>query len=292
MAPEPTSLDPHFHNLTPNSSLASHIFDSLVIGDEHYRLKPGLAVSWKLVDKTNWEFKLRKGVSFHDGSPFTADDVLFSFARAPDVPNSPSSFASFIKGKTLLKVDSHTIRIKTSNPHLLMPIDMSRVPIVSKKHGLHAKTEDYNSGKAVIGTGPFVLKEYVPGDRIVLRKNPDYWDEKTVWEQVVFRPIKSGPARLAALLAGDVDMIDSVPTADISGLKSSNRVKLFQTPSSRIIYFHMDRFRDHSPFIRSKSGEKIANPLKKLKVRQALSLAINRDAIVSNVMEGVAVKAG
>ncbi len=292
IASEPTSLDPHFHNLTPNNSMASHIFDSLVIRDERHRLKPGLAVSWKPIDKTTWEFKLRKNVKFHDGSPFTADDVIFSFARAPEVPNSPSSLATFTKGKTFSKIDPHTIQIKTEHPHPLMPIDMSRVPIVSKKHGEGAKTEDYNSGKAMFGTGPFVMSEFVPGDRIILTRNTDYWGGSPVWDRVIFKPISSSPARLSALLAGDVDLIDNVPTANIAGLKNNDRIELFQIPSSRVIYFHMDQFRDSTPFIRSKSGDQIANPLKKLKVRKALSMAIDRDAIVSRIMEGVAVKAG
>lgn len=292
LASEPTSIDPHFHNLGPNNALSRHLFDRLINTDERQRLKPGLAVSWKPLEDTTWEFKLRKGVKFHDGSPFTADDVLFSFKRAPEVPNSPSSFATYTKGKSLVKIDDYTIHFKTERPYPLMPNDVSTLPIVSKKIGQNAKTEDYNSGKAAIGTGPFVFVENVPGDRIVFKKNPNYWGEKAIWDKVTLKPIKSGPSRVAALLAGDVDLIAGVPTIDIEKLKTNDKIQLSQGGSNRVIYLHIDHNRDKSPFVKAKDGGDIENPLKNLKVRQAISKAINRDAIVSRVMEGVAIKAG
>src|SRR5262245_31121125 len=159
LAAPPSAMDPHFHNLSPNNSLLSHIFDQLVHQDENQALIPGLAESWKAVNDTTWEFKLRKGVKFHDGSPFTADDVLCTFARAPNVPNSPSSFGLYLKGKTAEKVDDHTVLIKTKDPQPLVPNDLSTINIVSKSAGCGAKTEDYNAGKASIGTGPFKFAE-------------------------------------------------------------------------------------------------------------------------------------
>ncbi|MDF3011770.1 MAG: transporter substrate-binding protein [Burkholderiales bacterium] len=131
VAAEPTSMDPHFHNLTPNNSMLSHIFEYLVDQDERQRLQPGLAESWKAIDDTTWEFKLRRNVKFHDGTPFTADDVLFSFERAPNVEGSPSSFGIYAKGKTLTKVDDHTVHIKTAAPYPLMPNDVSQIFIIS-----------------------------------------------------------------------------------------------------------------------------------------------------------------
>ena len=113
---EPSSIDPHYHNLGPNNQLARHIFDRLVHSDENQRLGPGLAVSWKAINDTTWQFKLRQGVTFHDGTPFTADDVIFTFERAPNVEASPSSFALYTKGKTLKKIDEYTIHIITENP--------------------------------------------------------------------------------------------------------------------------------------------------------------------------------
>lgn len=289
---EPTSIDPHFHNLSPNNSLARHVFDRLVHTDETQTLTPGLAESWKPVDDTTWEFKLREGVKWHDGSPFTADDVVFTFERAPNVPNSPAGFGLYIKGKTAVKVDDHTVHIKTEKPYPLMANDMSTIIIVSKKHGEGASTEDYNSGKAAVGTGPYKFKEYVPGDRIVFTRNDDYWGGKPAWDNVIFKPIKSSPSRVAALLAGDVDLIEQVPTTDIEKLKTDPNVSLNQGTSNRVIYLHLDRFRDASPFIKAKDGGDIKNPLKNLKVRQAITKAINRPAIVDRVMEGVAIPAG
>src|SRR5262245_12546222 len=292
LSAEPSAMDPHYHNLTPNNSILSHVFERLIATDEKQRLMPGLAESWKVVNDTVWEFKLRQGVKWHDGTPFTADDVLFTFERAPNVPNSPSSFASAVKGKTIKKLDDYTIQIATPAPHPLMPNDLSNLLIVSKKYGDGAKTEDYNSGKAAIGTGPYKFVSFVPGDRIELVRNDDYWGKKPQWQKVTFKPIKAGPARVAALLAGDVDLIEDAPTADIERLKSDPKVGISQCVPRRVIYFHMDQFRDETPFIKAKDGSAIKNPLRSQKVRLALSKALNRDAIVSRVMEGVAIPAG
>ncbi len=292
LASEPTSMDPHYHNLTPNNSLLSHIYDALVMQDEKQNLVPGLAVSWRPVDETTWEFKLRRGVKFHDGSPFTADDVIFTFQRAPDVEGSPSSFGTYTKGKTLVKVDDYTLLIKTERPYPLMPQDVSTVMIISRKNGEGARTADYNSGKAAIGTGRYKFAEYVPGDRIVMERNEAWWGNKPEWTRVTFKPIKSGPSRVAALLAGDVDIIEQTPTVDIERLEKNPKLNLSQGISNRVIYLHLDHARDDSPFVRAKDGSPIKNPLKDRRVRLAISKAINRDAIVSRVMEGLAIKAG
>ncbi len=292
LAAEPSAMDPHFHNLTPNNALLSHIFERLVETDPAGKLVPGLAESWKVLDGNIWEFKLRAGVKWHDGAPFTADDVVFTFERAPNVPNSPSSFASSIKGKTLKKIDDLTIQVSTPAPAPLLPTELTNLLIVSKKSGDGAKTEDYNSGKAAVGTGPFKFGSFVPGDKIEMVKNPDYWGTKAAYDKVTFKPIKAGPARVAALLAGDVDIIDDVPTADIERLKKEPKISLSQGVSNRVIYFHMDQFREETPFIKAKDGSAIKNPLRDKRVRLALSKAINRDAIVSRVMEGVALPAG
>lgn len=289
---EPTSIDPHYHNLGPNSAIADSIFDGLVRQNEKQQLIPGLAVSWKAVDDTTWIFNLRKGVKFHDGTPFTADDVLFTFERVPNVPKSPSSFATFTKGKTLTKIDDYTVQIKTAKPMPLTPNDVSQVAIISKKAAEGASTEDYNSGKAAIGTGPFKFVKWVPGDRLILQRNDDYWGAKPEWAVVNIRVIKSAPARVAALLSGDVDFIDNVPTTDIARLKKEQGLSLSQGISNRVIYLHLDQDRDDSPFVKAKDGGAVKNPLKDKRVRQAISKAINRDLIVERVMEGVAIPAG
>ncbi|MCL6282428.1 ABC transporter substrate-binding protein [Ruegeria sp. 2012CJ41-6] len=292
LASEPTAMDPHFHNLGPNNAMAFHIYDRLVAQDEKQNLTPGLAVSWQPIDDLTWEFKLREGVTFHDGSDFNADDVLCTIARAPDVPNSPSSFGAYLKGKTAEKIDDYTVHIKTAEPYPLMANDISTIPIVSDSAGCAATTEEFNAGTAAVGTGPFKFGNYKPGESITMLRNDAYWGDAPAWTEVEFRPIKSGPSRVAALLAGDVDMIAGVPTTDIATLEANEDIQLSQGVSNRVIYLHLDQFRENSPFVKGNDGAEIKNPLMDPKVRTAISKAINRDAIVDRVMEGVALPAG
>ena len=292
LSSEATSVDPHFHNLTPNNQIATHIFGGLINQDHKQTLLPGLAVSWKPIDDLTWEFKLREGVKFHDGTAFNADDVVCSFTRAPDVPNSPSSFGTYTKGKTVTKVDDTTIHIKTEKPYPLMANDVSLIHIVSNEKGCGGTTEQFNNGEATVGTGPYKFVSYTPGEKIVLTGNPDYWGDKPAFADVTLRPIKSSPSRVAALLAGDVDMIDGVPTADLAKLKENGDLQISEGVSNRVIYLHLDHFRDDSPFVKAKDGGPIKNPLRDARVRKAISMAINRDAIVERVMEGQAIKAG
>ncbi|WP_208984523.1 MULTISPECIES: ABC transporter substrate-binding protein [unclassified Stappia] len=289
---ESTSIDPHFHNLGPNNQLGFMMFDRLANPDERQNFQPGLAVSWKPVDSTTWEFKLREGVKFHDGTDFNADDVICTFERAPSVPNSPASFDTYIKGKTFIKIDDYTIHVKTAEPYPVMVNDLGNVAIISNEGGCQGTTEEFNSGKAAAGTGPFKFVEYVPGDRIVLAANEDYWGGKPIWDKVTLKPIKSAPSRVAALLAGDVDVINGVPTTDIETLKSRDNVVLSQGVSNRVIYLHLDHFREASPFVKANGGGDIKNPLMDVKVRKALSKAISRELIRDRVMEGQAIPAG
>jgi peptide/nickel transport system substrate-binding protein len=292
LASEPTSIDPHYHSLSPNIGISQHIFDRLVASDATERLVPQLAESWKVSeDGLVWEFKLRQGVKWHDGSPFTADDVIYTFERVPTVPNSPGLFSFATKGKTLTKVDDHTLRMASATPAPLTPNDLTSVFIVSKKHAATATTPDFNSGKGAIGTGPFKFETYVPGDQIVVVRNDDYWGEKPAWARVTFKPIKSGPSRASALLAGDVDVIDDVPTTDIEKLRGDARLDIAQVASNRSIFFVMDQFRDETPFITAKDGTAIKNPLRDKRVRLALSKAVNREAMVARVMERAALPA-
>jgi len=290
-----TSLDPHFHNLTPNNSLGRHVFETLVRQDESQRMQPGLAESWKAINDLEWEIKLRKGVKFHNGQDFTADDVIATFKRVPNVPNSPASFAFFVRPIVEIKaVDPLTLRLKTDKPHPLLPNDMGAVMILPKSVAETAKTEDFNSGKAMIGTGPYRLVEYVAGDRVVLKRNEAYYGQKPAWENVRFKMIPSAPARVAALLAGDVQMIEGVPTADIANLSKDRRVSISSAVSNRIIYLHMDSGREkNSPFVTTTDGKPMeANPLRDPRVRRAISKMIDRDTIVSRIMEGQGVSAG
>ncbi len=291
LASEPSSVDPHYHNLSPNNMLSRQVFEPLVGQDSKQALEPSLAESWKAVDDNTWEFKLRRGVKFFDGTDFTADDVIATFKRLPNVPRSPSSFASFIAGQTIEKVDSHTIRIKTAAPAPLVPTNLSTFGIVAKACAEGSSTEDFNAMKCQGGTGPFKYTEFKPGDRITMERNNAYWGKKADWEKVSFRFLTAAPTRVAAMLAGDVDVIEGVPPSDMARLKANANLSVVEELSNRVIYFHMDHFRETSPFITAKDGSAIKNPLRDLRVRQALSMAINRPAIVERIMEGAAVPA-
>lgn len=290
-----TTVDPHFHNLTPNNGMAAHVFETLVKTDPALKTYPGLAESWKALSDTEWEFKLRKDVKWHNGEPFTAEDVAATIKRIPNVPNSPASFAVFVRAITDVNiVDAHTIRFKTKEPYPLLPADMVSVAIVPKAIAETAKTEDFNSGKAMIGTGPFRFEQFVSGDRVVLTRNKDYYGTQPDWDKVTFRMITSAPARVAALLSGDVHMIEGVPTADAAKLKTDKRVEVSNAVSNRMIYLHMDSDRKtNSPFITAADGKPMeANPLVDARVRRAISKMIDRNVIVSRVMEGQAIPAG
>jgi len=289
-----TSIDPHFHNLTPNNNIGAHVFDTLVMKEPGGRIKPGLAESWRAVDDTTWEFTLRKGVTFHDGSNFTAADVIFSLDRIPNVPNSPSPFTTYTKQVTeKIVVDPWTLRLKSAAPYPQMPNDMSTVLIVSSKSAAHATTDDFNTGKAAVGTGPFKFVRWQKGDRSELARNDAYWGPKAPWDRVTFRIITSDPTRVASLLAGEVRAIENVPTTDLAKLAGNKDLAIYRTVSVRLMYLHLDTARDRTPFATDKAGKPLdKNPLRDLRVRRAMSKAINRPALVERVMEGAGVVTG
>jgi peptide/nickel transport system substrate-binding protein len=288
-----TALDPHYHNVTPNNNVGAHIFGYLVMRNERSQLVPGLATEWKTIDPTTWEFKLRRGVKFHDGSDFTAADVVASIERVPTVPNSPSPFTAYSKQiREMIVVDPWTIRFRTATPYPLMPSDMTQILIISKA-AAKATTDDFNSGKAAIGTGPYRLVRYAKGDRIELARNDGWWGGPTPWEKVTLRLLPQDASRVAALLSGDVQVIENVPTSDAAKLKQDKRLGVYRTVADRLIYLHMDSDRDVSPFVTDKAGKPLAkNPLKDPRVRKAISKAINRPAMVEKVMEGEAIASG
>ena len=285
-----TSIDPHFHNLTPNINVTNHIFETLVNKDARGQLRPGLAESWRTIDDVTWEFRLRRGVKFHDGSDFTAADVAYSIDRVPTVPNSPSPFTTYtrqIVEKTV--VDPHTIRFKTAAPYPLMPNDMGTIMIVSSRAAKGAATEDFNAGKAAIGTGPFRFVRWQKGDRVELARNDGYWGGKAPWDRVVFRILTSDPTRVASLLANEVRAIENVPTADLARVSKQADLSVYRVVSHRVMYLHIDSNRDKSPHVTDKAGRPLdRNPLKDARVRRAISKAINRQALVDRVMEGAA----
>ena len=294
MGADVTSVDPHFVNLFPNNNIAWHVFDALVMLDGDSRLIPGLATSWKQIGDDTWEFKLRAGVKFHDGSDFSAEDVKFSIERPATVKNSPGAFTIYTRAiKSIQIVDPLTIRLRTEGPYPLIPTDLSSLAIVSAKAAANAGTEDFNSGKAAVGTGPFKFARWARGDRIELARNDAYWGPKPPWDNATFRLIPNDPARVAALLSGSVQAVENLPTADMARLRANRDFVLHRSISHRLIYLHLDSSRDKAPFIFDNDGKPLdKNPLKDVRVRRAISKAVNRDAIRDRVMEGAAQPTG
>ncbi|EFH09838.1 ABC transporter substrate-binding protein [Pseudoroseomonas cervicalis] len=290
-----TSIDPHFANAAPNSAFARHIFETLVVRSPEGRPMPNLALSWTPVSDTEWEFKLRPGVTWHDGKPFTAEDVIFSFNRIPNVPNSPASFAGNIRTVTKVEaVDPLTLRITTSAPTPNLPIDLAGAFIVSRHVGEGASTADYNSGKAAIGTGPYRLLSYAAGSGIEVERNPAWWGPKQDWDRVSFRIIPNPGARTAALLSGDVDLIAAPSSTDLPRLRQEANIRIFERLGSRSLFLSPDFSRTgDSPFITDNEGRPLGkNPLLDLRVRQALSLAISRQGLAERVQQGMAEPTG
>jgi peptide/nickel transport system substrate-binding protein len=190
-------------------------------------------------------------------------------------------------------LDPHTIVFKTATPHVLLPSDLGSVLIVSRLHGEKAATEDYNSGKAAIGTGPYKFAEYVPNQNVVFKANYAYWGGEEPWDRVTFKILSNPAARVAALLSGDVQMIESVPTADIARLAQDKNFSLADKVSNRVIYVHLNQSTEKAPpFVTAKDGKPLdKNPFRDARVRKALSIGINRDAIADRIMEKKAVPA-
>jgi peptide/nickel transport system substrate-binding protein len=304
LASEPTAVDPHYHDLTPNNALAAHIFDSLVLQDEKQGLMPGLATGWENDGKNRWTFKLRQGVKFSNGRDFSAQDVIFSFCRTLNNETKVSGSFADITGN-FAKVetpDAHTLVIETKEPEPLLPTLLSGLPILTAsivQHGTISYdlankcgvtgpwpvVNTFNDGTAAIGTGPYKLKSYVRGSAIELERNPNYWGKAEPWESVRFVPVTNAGPRLAGLLAGDYDVIENPAARDLGRIKNDKRFAHVITPSTRVIYFQLDVGRDESPFVKAPDGK---NPLKDPRVRKAMSLAIDREAIVKRIMDGAA----
>jgi peptide/nickel transport system substrate-binding protein len=250
------SIDPHFHVYTPNSAVARHIFDGLTQVDARGRIQPGLASSWQAIGDDVWEFKLRPGVVFHDGGKFTARDVVFTMHRAPNVPNSPSSYGQYTKTiESVEAVDDTTVRIHTKGPAPTLPVDLSQVAIISQAAAEGKTTQDFNSGVAAVGTGPYRFVEWVSGDHLTLARNESYWGGVEPWARVTRRAIPNDGSRVAALLAGDVDIIEGVPAADRSRLAARADLALHECDATRIVYIQMDSARDVSPGISDTKGD-------------------------------------
>jgi len=238
-----TSADPHFTVLGSNSALARNVFDGLINQDDTQRLAPALAVSWRALDTTNWEFKLRDGVKFHDGSEFGAEDVAASIRRVATIKNSPNSFLPFVRPiKAVTIVDRLTLRIETTAPYPLLPAALSRIAIVPRGAELLGQ-EGFNAATQAHGTGAYKLVEFVPGERAVLRRNDAHWGGTPSWDRVVFRIVPNDSTRIATLLAGDVDVIENVPTSNAAKLAADARVRIARGQQSRDVHPSRQRSR-------------------------------------------------
>ena len=279
LASDITSLDPHLLAAQPNLVAARHVFESLVDVDERAQLIPGLAVSWRAVDPLTWEFRLRPGVRFHDGTPLTLEDVIFSLQR-PLQLNSPGGFAAYVRAIAELKaLDAHTLRVRTHVRHGALPEDLNSVVIVSRRAAGQATSSDFDRGRALIGTGPFRYVSYARGERLRLARHEHYWGRRPAWDAVELRTLVTDPVRTAALVSGQVDAIEQIPSADYARLKRDGRYRFAQTISWRTILLHLDQRPAH--------GRPYADP----RLRAALSHAIDRQALADIVLEGLAVPA-
>ncbi|MES2361797.1 MAG: ABC transporter substrate-binding protein [Pseudomonadota bacterium] len=288
-----SSVDPQLNNHAGDRSLALHFWDSIIDSLDGGKLEPALASSWKALDEKTWEFKLRNDIKWQDGTPFTADDIVFSFQRARSVPGTVASYSGALRTvESTTAKDPHTVIVKTNTPNPMLPLDIASVYIVSKHVGEKSKTEDYNAGRAVVGTGPYKFISYAPGDRTVFERSPSYYGPKPLWDKVNYRFINNGAARTAALLAGDVDVIDKVAVNDVAKLKKTPSVSVYTYPGLRVLLLQPSFRPGANEFITDNAGKPLGkNPLQDVKVRQALSLAINRKAITDRILQGTVTEA-
>ncbi len=265
-----------------------NIFDTLVSRDAQLNpTVPWLAESWEFIDDVTVIMKLRKGVVFHDGSPFTAEDVVFTFERVPEIAGGRGGRMIYMTGITeVVAIDDYTVQIRTSEPTPLLTRNLAQIFIVPASIG-EASPQDFNEARAAIGTGPYKLKEFVPREHLILERHDDYWGTPQPWTEVTFLELTNDQTRVAALLSGRVDLINAVPSVDIETLERDGSVDLFSAPSVYIFQLYLDTVRDDPPGIRDNAGNPVTvNPLKDLRVRQALSLSINRQAIVDRILQG------
>jgi peptide/nickel transport system substrate-binding protein len=296
---DPQTFDPHAIALLYHSRVVHQVYESLVGRDEKFQLEPALALSWQMTTPTSWRLRLRPGVLFHDGTPFTADDAVFSLERAL---GATSQRAFQLKGVSgVRKLDSHTIEILLEAPDAVLPEKLQYVAMMSKawcdKHGI-ARPQDFNARQETFairnanGTGPLKLERYEPDVRTVLRRHAVWWgwaDRRTGnLEQVTFTTIKSDATRLAALSSGEVDLVMDPPYQDIARLKTDPRMTLAQTADIGQQYLSFDQAREEL----QDSDVKGRNPFKDLRVRKAVYHALNMPLIIDKVLRGQAVPTG
>jgi len=279
-----SSVDPHYHDVGPNNAARLHVFEGLVRRTAETTFAPSLATAWKAIDDRTWEFTLRQGVRFHDGTPFTAEDVIATFARVPKVPNSPASYEPYINYIERLEApDPHRLIVRTREPFPTIVAYIGAVGILPKAVAETARKEDFDTGRSAIGTGPYRVAEFVPGNRLVLLRNDAYWGEREPWEKVTFQLMSNSATRVAALLAGDVDLVDKPSIADLDALRRNQKLTVVEGPTYFLLYLSMDQHLEPPPGVTGTNGR---NPFKDRRVREAVAKAIDREAIVRQIMEG------
>lgn len=287
----PDSIDPHFTATGTHAESLKHIFDTLTWSGDGLEVEPRLAESWKPIDPTTWEFKLRKGVKFHDGSDFTAEDVKFSIERIPVVtgPNPLTIYVRRVKETKI--IDPHTLHIVTDGPAPVLPNDFIRLFIVSSKaaKGLTKETsnEAFNSGKAAIGTGPYKFVSWTPKGDLVMDRFDGFWGAKEPWARHVRKEIANDAARVAQLKAGQLDLVNRVPATDVASLKQDAKLTVQSIDTVYVFNVEMD-MREQAKNVTAKDGSPLAkNPFLDIRVREAIDLAIDRKALADVAMEGL-----
>ncbi len=281
-----SSIDPQLNNHAGDHSVAQHFWSGLT-GKDAVNMQPGVAKTWKNIDPLTWEFELHENATWSDGKPVVAEDVVFSYDRARNVPGSVATVKGFIRTVDRVEViDDHKLRVITNVPDPLLPTNLSSLYIVSKHIGENSATEDYNSGKAMVTNGAYEWTGYTPGDHVLMKRSDTYWGDKPEWENVNYRYISNPAARTAALLAKDVDVIDKVSVSDIAKLNQTEGVNVWAYPGLRALIMQPSFNPEPNQFITDKAGNPLKeNPLTNQKVREALNLGINREAIVSRIMQ-------
>ena len=284
------SMDPHSLNESLQLSVTGNIYEPLVGRDANLKLAPALATSWRQTSPTVWRFELRKGVKFHDGAPFTADDVLFSFERAGADGSDMKSYTNDIK--EVRKVGDSVIEIETKAPFPILPDVISLLFIMNKKWAEtnqamrpvdRRKGIENAASFRANGTGPYRLRERQPNIKTSFVRNGSYWGkiEGNVIN-VEYTPIGNDSTRVAALLSGQVDVIEPVPLQDVARINAGGKTKVMQGPELRTIFLGMDQKRDELQY----SNIKGKNPFKDKRVRQAFYQAIDINGIQRTVMRG------
>jgi len=285
------AMDPYTLNETVQNSFLENIYEPLVRHNRKLENEPALAASWEQTSATVWRFHLRPGVLWQDGSRFTADDVVFSFKRMTSKTSQKSDVMGSIQ--EMRRIDDLTVDVETKGPDPILLSEMTQMPIMNKawceaNNSVDPAifgTSDNIALRQAMGTGPFKLVSREADRRTVLERNPAWWDKpEHNLDRVEFNVISSAPTRVAALLSGEMDMIYAVPTQDVDRISKTEGMKVIVGPELRTIFLGMDEQRPELLF----SSVKGKNPFQDKRVRQAIALAIDEDAIARVVMRGQA----